>query len=65
MKKITFEIPELKELSMEELQKTTGGVPWISVATTIAILLSAVSNFADIRHGISDGWQGLPPRHLD
>lgn len=65
MKNITLTIPGLKEMDENETLNTTGGLFWIPATVLIAIAISAVSNFGDIRHGFSDGWSGLPPRYLN
>lgn len=60
MKNINVEISELKELSKHEASTTHGGVFWFPIAVTVAIIMSAIDNFGDIRQGLVDGWNGTP-----
>jgi hypothetical protein len=60
MKDLNLEIPDLKELSKHEASTTNGGLFWLPIAVTAAIIISAVDNFGDIRQGLVDGWNGTP-----
>ena len=48
-------------LSDDESRKISGGM-FFSVALGIALLVSAINDFGDIREGIMDGFNGTP-RH--
>ena len=54
------ELQDSEELSIEEMKSVNGGL--IAVAWW-TILFSAVSNFQDIREGLSDGFNNRSPRH--
>jgi len=64
MKTINLEELAVLELDKRDLVKTTGGLAFLPVAATVAIILSFVQNFSDVRHGFADGWRGTP-RYLD
>ncbi len=51
----------LVSLSNEETKLVNGG--WLPAAIVASIIISAINNFDDIRHGLSDGWNGRAPRH--
>jgi hypothetical protein len=52
---------ELNHMGLTPLSKSeTNGGWWIPLA--VALFVSAINNFDDIHHGISDGWNGTP-RH--
>jgi hypothetical protein len=50
----------LTPLTEQERRETTGGIVWSLVAVVTAVVLSAISNFQDIREGIVDGFNGTP-----
>ena len=64
MKNKTLNVPGLKDLNHHELKQVSGGFINLPVTAVVAIILSAMQNFEDIRHGFSDGYRGLPPRYL-
>jgi len=47
-------------MTEENSEETNGG--WLPVAAVVALVVSAISNFGDIREGVVDGWNGKP-RH--
>ena len=49
---------ELIDLRDEEINGVNGG--WFPIAITVAIIISAVNNFGDIRQGLVDGFNGTP-----
>jgi hypothetical protein len=51
----------LISLSKEESKLVNGG--WLTAAIIVTIVVSAINNFDDIRHGLSDGWNGRAPRY--
>ena len=57
-----FDSVGLQEMSHEETQELNGGLIWLPAAL-IALAVSAINNFGDIREGFSDGNSGKPPRH--
>lgn len=64
MKSQTLNLNEIGLSPLNDLEKkeTAGGVPWLPAALAIALFVSAVNNFGDIRQGLMDGWNGTP-RH--
>ena len=58
MKNLALEDFGLKEVSQKEALTINGG--WLPIAVTAAIIISAINNFGDIRHGLADGWNGTP-----
>jgi len=59
MKKMEWNLMGTEEISEKEMKSIEGGL----AALWWAVLWSAVSNFGDIREGISDGINGKPPRY--
>ena len=47
-------------MSHTEIEETNGGLWWLPAALVIGLVMSAVNNFGDIRHGLADGWNGTP-----
>jgi len=62
MKTINLNDFSVDELNEKEMQDVRGG--FIPFAVAVAIILSVIDNFDDIRHGLKDGWNGKP-RYLD
>jgi hypothetical protein len=63
MKKMELEWPGSTELSEQEMKNTEGG-GWLSpLALWTALAGSLISNFGDLREGISDGTKAVPPRY--
>lgn len=58
MKTSEFEMIGLKELEPEEINLLKGG--WFPIALTIALIVSAINNFGEIREGLADGFNGNP-----
>ena len=60
MKKMELELPGSTELSDQEMESLYGGgispIWW-------GVIWDAVNNFGDIREGLSDGFNGKPPRY--
>ena len=50
----------LTHLTETESNETNGGVWWILPALVVGLIVSAVNNFGDIRHGLADGWNSSP-----
>lgn len=61
---IDFKEMGLSQLTEKEINKTNGGGFWalFPPALAIALVVSAINNFGDIREGIVDGFNGTP-RH--
>ena len=62
MKSLDLNIPSLHELEENEMRNVRGG--FIPITLTIALLLSAIENFQDIREGFSDGFRKAKPRYV-
>ena len=62
MKSLDINMLSLEELGEIEMRDLRGG--FIPVALTIALLLSAIENFQDIREGFSDGLRRSRPRYI-
>jgi hypothetical protein len=58
--KMPLQETDLVELNASESAKLNGGIIWAPVAIGVAILLSAVNDFNDIRQGLVDGFYGTP-----
>ncbi len=58
----TLELPHLKLTPLTEMEskETSGGLIWIPVTLGVALLMSAINNFGDIREGLVDGFNGTP-----
>ena len=53
------------EMNLDEQKEADGGIqiiPWVAGAI-VALAISAINNWGDIREGWSDGINGKPPRH--
>lgn len=60
MKNLNLNDFGVQEMNAEEMRKTDGGLFWEALA--IALIISAIDNFGDIREGFADGYNGTP-RH--
>jgi hypothetical protein len=60
MNQDVLELPGAVELGSEEAKDINGGA--ISPFWW-ALIFDAVNNFGDIREGVSDGFNGKPPRY--
>ncbi len=61
MKSFDIHMLSLRELEESEMLNLRGG--FIPITLTIAVLLSAIENFQDIREGLSDGLYKSKPRY--
>jgi len=52
---------KVQELAQSELLSKSGG--WVTPAILVAVIISAVNNWHDIREGWCDETSGRPPRH--
>jgi lactobin A/cerein 7B family class IIb bacteriocin len=62
MKSLDLDMPSLRELEVNEMHSISGG--FIPVALAVALLLSAIENFQDIREGFSDGLRRSKSRYV-
>ncbi|MEJ7645183.1 MAG: hypothetical protein WKF87_11350 [Chryseolinea sp.] len=62
MKSLDIKILSLQELGEIEMRDLRGG--FLPAALTLALLLSAIENFQDIREGFSDGLRRSRPRYM-
>lgn len=60
MKKLELNKMGLVPMTESENTDIEGGVWWLPAALVVGLILSAVNNFADIRQGFADGWNGKP-----
>ena len=58
MKTLELQNFRLSELSKEESNRIDGGFIWIPMTLGVALIISAINNFGDIRQGLMDGYQG-------
>lgn len=62
MKNLALENYGVVEMNQKEKEVEKGGFNWTPVGIVVAIVLSAVNNWGDIREGWEDGAKGTP-RH--
>lgn len=60
MEKLKLNAAAVEELTDVELNGTNGGAFWIPAGLAVALLMSAIHNFKDIREGFADGYAGTP-----
>lgn len=63
MKEIELNVVGLESMREEEEREVTGGLGVIAAGLLVALVISAIDNWQDIREGLSDGINGRKPRH--
>lgn len=63
MKEIELNVVGLESMREEEEREVTGGIGVIAGGLLVALVISAIDNWQDIREGLSDGINGRKPRH--
>ncbi|MCW3087312.1 MAG: hypothetical protein JWQ78_698 [Sediminibacterium sp.] len=58
MKMIELNKLGLQPLQEADAQNIEGGFWFLPPAVGLALLMSAIQNFGDIRQGVYDGWRG-------
>lgn len=58
MKNLNLNSYGVQEMNAEEMRENNGGLFWEALA--VALVISAISSFGDIRQGIADGYNGKP-----
>ncbi len=53
----------LEELSHTETLENEGGIVWWIPVVVGAAIATAITEFKDIREGLKDGFNQVPPRH--
>ncbi len=63
MREIELNVVGLESMREEEEREVTGGIGVIAGGLLVALVISAIDNWQDIREGLSDGINGRKPRH--
>lgn len=53
----------LEPLKEEEVKSVNGGIAPIVAALLVAVAATFITEFGDVREGISDGYAGRKPRY--
>jgi len=53
----------VEELSHTETLENEGGIVWYIPVLVGAAVSTFIANFKDVREGIQDGYNQVPPRH--
>lgn len=63
MKKFELNVVGLEPLKEEEVKSVNGGIAPIVAALLVAVAATFITEFGDVREGISDGYAGRKPRY--
>lgn len=53
----------MRTMSMQELENVNGGIGAIAMGLLFVVAGSFITEFGDVREGLSDGYAGRKPRY--